>query len=444
MYYQDEDSDYGLEYSDSEESVLDIDVNLENQYYLAKSLKNNGSELALDAFQMVLDFQAQVKGTWGFKSLKQMIKIYYHLGNYEVMMEKYEELLTYLNSAVTKNQAEKSLNSILDMTTSLKNVQLLKKMYETTLVSLQKNKNDRLWRKTNLKLGKMYLENEEFFKLATLIKQLKRMVDPDQEHLENIKFMPSEMLEIYALEIQMLTELKKYKDVQKIYDNCFRIQSAVAHPLIISVIKECGAKMYLKAGEYAKAFTNFFEAFKNFAEASSSRKYICLKYLLLTSMLMKSEIDPFDSPELKPYKNNEKLKSMIDLNTAYQTDNMKQFEKVFQRNKQSFIEDEFIAEHLGRLLQDVRTAILLTLVQPYTKIKLSFISHELGINLDETEQLIITCILEGVIVGKIDQINNVLVVMKDQNDKLNKKYTAIDGWIFNLDKIFSNPFFLEF
>ena len=38
-----------------------------------------------------------------------------------------------------------------------------------------------------------------------------------------------------------------------------------------SVFIECGGKMHLREGEYEKAHTDFFEAFKNYDESGSPR-----------------------------------------------------------------------------------------------------------------------------------------------------------------------------
>lgn len=52
---------------------------------------------------------------------------------------------------------------------------------------------------------------------------------------------------------------------------------------------------------WKEAQSDFFESFRNYDEAGSLRRIQVLKYLVLTSMLMKSEINPFDSQETKPY-----------------------------------------------------------------------------------------------------------------------------------------------
>lgn len=49
---------------------------------------------------------------------------------------------------------------------------LLQDFYETTLDALKDAKNDRLWFKTNTKLGKLYFDRGDFAKLSKILKQL--------------------------------------------------------------------------------------------------------------------------------------------------------------------------------------------------------------------------------------------------------------------------------
>lgn len=51
-------------------------------------------------------------------------------------------------------------------------MELLQDFYETTLEALKDAKNDRLWFKTNTKLGKLYYDRGDFNKLAKILKQL--------------------------------------------------------------------------------------------------------------------------------------------------------------------------------------------------------------------------------------------------------------------------------
>mgnify|MGYP007076403518 CR=1 FL=1 len=45
------------------------------------------------------------------------------------------------------------------------------------------------------------------------------------------------------------------------------IKSAIPHPRIMGVIRECGGKMHMHERSWADAATDFFEAFKSYDEA---------------------------------------------------------------------------------------------------------------------------------------------------------------------------------
>ena len=65
----DDEEEYDLVYS--EDSNSEPDVDLENQYYNSKALKEENPTAALESFQKVLDLEAASdageKGEWGFK-----------------------------------------------------------------------------------------------------------------------------------------------------------------------------------------------------------------------------------------------------------------------------------------------------------------------------------------------------------------------------------------
>lgn len=58
------------------------------------------------------------------------------------MLDHYKKLLTYIKSAVTKNYAEKSINSILDYVSTSKRSDLLLQFYQITLDALMVRNGD--------------------------------------------------------------------------------------------------------------------------------------------------------------------------------------------------------------------------------------------------------------------------------------------------------------
>ncbi|CAH8490254.1 unnamed protein product [Heterobilharzia americana] len=416
-----DDGELSVEYSSDDNSEPNVD--LENQYYMAKSRKDDNPDMALVEFQKVLDIEGTgTKGDWGFRALKQMIKINFRLGRFDSMMENYKILLTYIKSAVTRNYSEKSINSILDYVSTSKQMDLLQQFYITTLDALRESKNERLWFKTNTKLGKLYLERGDYIHLQKIVKELRESCQTDDGEDDLKK--GTQLLEIYALEIQMYTAQKNNKKLKALYEQSLHIKSAIPHPLIMGIIRECGGKMHLREGEYAKSHTDFFEAFKNYDESGCQRRTHCLKYLVLASMLMKSGINPFDSQETKPYKNDPQIVAMTSLVTAYQNNDIVEFESILRRERDSIMEDPFIREHIEDLLRNIRTEVLIKIIRPYTRIRIPFISQQLNLSDPEVESLLVACILDNTIQAKIDQEHRILVVSTEATTEA--RYQALD------------------
>ena len=72
--------------SDDEEEDEE-DSTLENQYYNSKATKEESLKEALAGFAKVITLQSE-KGEWGFKALKQMLKINFKLGKYFISFLK--------------------------------------------------------------------------------------------------------------------------------------------------------------------------------------------------------------------------------------------------------------------------------------------------------------------------------------------------------------------
>ena len=99
---------------------------------------------------------------------------------------------------------------------------------------------------------------------------------------------------------------------------------------------------------WKEAQIDFHESFRNYDEAGSLQRIQVLKYLVLTTMLMQSDINPFDSQETKPYKNDPRISAMTDLVDAFQRDDIHGYETILQKNK-DLLEDPFIAENIDEV-----------------------------------------------------------------------------------------------
>ena len=160
--------------------------------------------------------------------------------------------------------------------------------------------------------------------------------------------------------------------------------------------------MHMSEENWKEAQTDFFESFRNYDEAGSLQRIQVLKYLVLTTMLMKSDINPFESQETKPYKNDPRISAMTDLVDAYQQNDIKRYESILQKNS-DVLADPFIAENIDEVTRSLRTTGVLKLIAPYTRFTLAFIAKRLKISVTEVQDIVGFLILDKKLEGKINQ-----------------------------------------
>ncbi|KAJ6520265.1 PCI domain-containing protein [Mycena sanguinolenta] len=433
-----DDEGYDFEYSDGDEANESGSADVENMYYKAKSKKDDNPEEALKDFRAIVDQETE-QGDWGFKALKQSTKLLFlTLRRPTDALKTYTQLLTYTKSAVTRNYSEKTINGILDYVGGGKGgvveVDVLEKFYQVTKDALEDAKNERLSAKTNLKLAKLWLDRKEYSRLSKLIRDLHRATAQDGDGDESQSQRGTQLLEIYALEIQMYNETRNFKKLKEIYNATNAVRSAIPHPRIMGVIKECGGKMWMGERQWNRASEDFFESFRNYDEAGSPQRIQVLKYLVLANMLTGSEVNPFDSQETKPYKTDPQIKAMTDLVDAYQRREVHSAEKILKDNRSTIMDDAFIRSYIGELLRSLRTSYLIDLIKPYTRLELSFLAKQLNVEISEVEELLIGLILEGKVEGRIDQVGMRLELDSKQSLE-RKKYAALTKWTEALESV---------
>lgn len=185
-------------------------------------------------------------------------------------MEHFKELLTYVKSAVTRNYSEKSINNMLDFiekaAEDAEAYRCMEKFYALTLDTFQSTNNERLWLKTNIKLARLWLDRKDYRQLTEKVRELHKACQ-----LEDGTDDPSKgtySLEVYSLEILMYAETRNNKrlkvklirrilscmhthltDLQALYQRALKVRSAVPHPKIMGIIRECGGKMHMSEGK---------------------------------------------------------------------------------------------------------------------------------------------------------------------------------------------------
>jgi len=283
-----------------------------------------------------------------------------------------------------------------------------------------------------LRLAKVLLQKKDF---ATLEKSLEKMHKDCQ--LPDGTDDPSkgnQLMDIYALKIAMYTERNNQRKLKELYEKALQIKG-LCNPRISGIIHECGGKMHMRERNWQDANTDFFEAFKNYDDAGTRKQSCqCLKYLVLANMLSGSKINPFDEQRAKSYQNNAEIKAMIELIEAYQSNKIREFEKILKDNNEAILGDDFMKDYIEDLMKKLRSQVLMKLIKPYTNISLKFISIELNIKPQEVENLLVELILDNQIRGQIDQIKQILLLADNKSSNF-WKYKALQKWTTNLTSL---------
>ncbi len=360
-----------------------------------------------------------------FKALQHLVTIYFTLGIYDKMIERYRGMLEYISS-VTRNECTDAINAILDTLTSGTDNHVMAEMYEITLIALKSANNERLWFNTNLKLAKLYLEDKKYIEVERLITALKstcQTVDGKDDPAKG-----TYLLEVYCLEIQLCSVTANSVRMKIIYPKTVHLNAAVADPRIMGVIREEGGKMQMAEGNWDEAYNELYEAFRNYQEAGNSRARDCLKYVVLASMLALSDINPFAAREAKVFSEDREIVAMSDLRQSLEANDLNRFERTIKNKQNRILDEPFLMTYIQPLRRRMReqvscvfsvvitvdlfptAQVLLNLTRPYRKVTMTFLARELTMTEGDVEEILVDMILDDRLAARIDQTTGHVVL----------------------------------
>ncbi|CCE85734.1 Piso0_005358 [Millerozyma farinosa CBS 7064] len=424
-YLSEESYEFEFEDEDEEdvaqESEEKQDFILEHKYYNAKGLKEESPQQAIDAFEEITQSRPSEEEdyNWIFKSYKQIAKIEFERGRYGQVLECIKKLINIVPK-INGNYAEDSMNRILNNYSSSDNSEFVSKVYDIVIVSLDDPNffmlnSDRLWLKVNISKLHSFLALERFSECEELIKLINKKLENVSETSRN-----SYALDVIAVEIELYSRYypTDLAHLNQLYRKSMTISSAVTHPKIMGVIRECGAKVHFHRGNYEKARLEFYESFKSFDEAGSPLKRKILKYLILCSLLVETEVNPFESQETQTYARLDEYQSIISLIQAYDEVDIDAFYSVIDQMKNS--EDRFVDEEIFQIatetiLENLRVKKTVNLLKAYSVIQFDYICSCLHVHEKGLKRLILRLVNEGRLMGvKVNFVDRCIIVNESE------------------------------
>jgi COP9 signalosome complex subunit 2 len=370
-----------------------------------------------DAFSEFKDVVEKDDGEWGFKATKQIIKLMFLQAQKKEALEYYVQFLGYIkSSSISRNYAEKSLNNIMEHVTT-DDAEFMEKIYSSTLEVLDDPSTERLWIKTALRLATLYIEREEAGRAEQLLKRLhEKCAATDSDNSKG-----TYLLELYSLEIQLYTVTNNNKKLKELYNKTLSINTAIPHPRILGIIRECGGKMHMREHQWDAAREDFFESFKNYDEAGSLQRLKVLKCYVVACMLSESEINPFASQETKPYMNNPEINAMVQLVEAFHNSDVEEFNRLMKVHQAEIMSDKFLKQFLGNIVNTIQSLGLINMVKPYTRVSFQYLASNLQIDVPTLQNILTGIILDGKLPnGRLNLLDQVLEFNPDFQEIANQ------------------------
>jgi len=346
----------------------------------------------------------------------------------EKCVETYRKLLNYKGDDVNENHLDKAISGILDSLEEGGDDRLLVEIYNITDEVLTKNGNTRSLNKVELKKAKAFLNLKNWGQLRQVLRKL------TQNLIEQNK--QNELMDVYALEIQMFMAQKDKVGVQSVHDNAKKIVEKEKGVLAskLPIFNYCGGKILMEDRQFADAYKKLFEAFEYYVEIGHELRIPCLQYMLMANMLSTSEkVNPFIDKGAQTLQSHKSIKPLSDLLDAYDKKDIKTFEEILRQHPKEITEDEFLNQFVQEILTKVRIEVIKQKIRPYTSIRLGYLATNLNITSKEVEGLLIRLILDGEIFAKVDQIKQVMILLGSGGTT--GKYQSMEKWAKQLNSI---------
>ncbi|GFH49951.1 hypothetical protein CTEN210_06427 [Chaetoceros tenuissimus] len=416
-----------------------IPLEIEKLYTSAKSLRPDEAMMKFEEVMVlenvyleVLRFvgnhtkyqYASVKGIWFLKSLKQMIKLRLTMRDFTPAYVLYSRLLFSLASPlleeIPKATLERSIEQIFECISSLYigNGELRGKssvikafayrVYEVSIETFHpvtgntQCRNQKLWFKSQLKLGEVLFELKEVQGLEAIIPRLAQYYFKENKHSSEDQ-LHAEILKMQLYFLKKETSrfaISSYESMKtcKLWGGL--------EPFTLARVHETAGEIYLDTPlNYHKPYAAFLSALEQYRICGSSDDIRCLKFLFVIKMLEGSHKSPLEKDRkqhLKLPKDEPQISNLVQLFDSFKREHMAAFDLSF-----NLVNETAIEKYLLQIQEKLRENILFKQLPFNSTVSITTLSNKLnGLEESAVIAMINTMIFDSRVRGKIDLITN--------------------------------------
>jgi COP9 signalosome complex subunit 2 len=324
-------------------------INLEDMYISAEHSMDPISE-----YRQIIELEKDnsSKCIWSYKSYEKLCLIYIKKKSVDEFKECFEKLFE-LYPRVDDFDKQDTIRNMTFNLNDESDKDLVIEILRFMLDMLKDREVDRAVMDTGLQFAKtlFYLgRNEELGELLEELLDYMERLDANDEIYKSIK------LELLVMKIQYCNIMKNVKESKKLYIQAYTLnQDQIINDTRLSaIINEEGGKLHLRQKEYDFALEKFKSAFHHYEQSGNIRAKTLLKYAILSTIISRSRKNIISPEEARPYINDEKLKAMLDLLSAYEEMDISRINQVWNERISKIEDDIFILENLNEILHNIR------------------------------------------------------------------------------------------
>ena len=314
-----------------------------------------------------------------------------------------------------KAKTAKIVRNLIDVLASLEGFDELQvELCQEQIAWSKKEKRTFLRHRVELRLAALYLKSRRYTDSLRIISSLAREVKKLDDKLL--------LVDIHLVESKIhyaLNDLAKAKAA-------LTASRTNAGSIYVPPSAQCGIDLqsgilHAEEKDYKTGYSYFFEAFEqltNLDDATYKKETIvALKYMLMCKIMSGNAGDVKTLVASKSglkFAGEESLDAMKAVAEAYISRSLKDLERVLRDYREFLDNDPIVANHLGKLKDDLMEQNLFRLIEPYSRVEIARIAELIELPTLTVESKLSQMILDGKFEGILDQGSGCLVVFDEQ------------------------------
>lgn len=359
----------------------------------------------------------------------QLGELYKKEGNAKELAELIKATRPFL-SQISKAKAAKLVRSLVDFFLDLEagtgiEVQLCKECIDWA----KEERRTFLRQSLEARLIALYFDTGMFTEAlqlgSTLLKELKKLDDKN-----------------LLVEVQLL-ESKTYHALSNLPKARAALTSARTTANAIYCPPKMQASLDLQSGilhaaderDFKTSYSYFYEAFEGFDSVENPKALTALKYMLLSKIMLNcpDEVKQIVSGKLALKYAGQDIEAMKAVAQASSKRSLADFQNTLQEFKQQLEQDVIVRAHLGTLYDTMLEQNLCRIIEPYSRVEVSYISQCINLPKSRVEKKLSQMILDKKFHGILDQGEGVLIVFEEST--VDKTYEMALETIQNMGKV---------